>query len=261
MGTVRRESRPGGICLLTLDKPPANAIDERLLADLDDALDRAGRDDAVRVVVLGSAGTFFCGGFDFAAPRRDAAAAAALYRRYRDAHVRLLALPKPTVAMVNGHAIAGGLVLALACDFRLGVEGEHRIGLNELAVGAAFPRAAFEIVRLRLSHASASDLILGAALYPASHALRLGVLDEICPATTFAETVFARAARLAACPREAYAHAKAALVAEAVARITAETEDEALQTMAVWLAPESRKARAQQREKLSRRGGPSTPTS
>jgi enoyl-CoA hydratase/carnithine racemase len=116
MGTVRRETRRGGIYVLTLDKPPANAIDERLLADLGDALDRAGSDDAVRAVVLAGAGAFFCGGFDFAAPRRDDADAVELYRRYRDVHVRLLALPKPTLAMVNGHAIAGGLVVALACD-------------------------------------------------------------------------------------------------------------------------------------------------
>jgi enoyl-CoA hydratase len=254
MGTVHRETRPGGICLLTLDKPPANAIDERLLADLDDALDRAGSDDAVRAVVLSGAGAFFSGGFDFAAPRRDDADAVELYRHYRDVHVRLLALPKPTLAMVNGHAIAGGLVIALACDYRLGVEGDYRVGLNEVAVGAAFPRAAFEIVRLRLPHARASDLILGAAMYPAIQAGRLGVIDDICPATTFAETAFARAARLAGFPREAYAHAKAALIAEAVARIAAETEEEALQTMAVWLAPESRNARAKQREKLGLRG-------
>ncbi len=256
MGTVHRETRPGGICLLTLDKPPANAIDEHLLADLDDALDRAGSDDAVRAVVLTGAGSFFCGGFNFAAPRRDDADATELYRRYRDVHVRLLALPKPTVAMVNGHAIAGGFVIVLACDYRFGVEGDYRVGLNEVAVGAAFPRAAFEIVRLRLPHARASDLILGAAMYPSSQAVRLGVVDEICPATTFADTVFARAAHLAGFPREAYAHAKAALLAETVARITAETEDEALQTMAVWLAPESRAARASQREKLGLRRQP-----
>jgi len=253
MTTVRIDTRDAGIRLLTLDRPPANAIDEALLTDLAAAVDAAREDDAVRAVVLTGAGSFFSGGFDFAAPRRDDAAAPQLYALYRVAHLKLLTLPKPTVAMMNGHSVAGGLVLALACDYRLGVAADYRIGLNEVAVGAAFPRAAYEIVRLRLPHARANELILGAALYPASQGLRLGVVDELFAVDTFESTVLRRAARLATLPREAYAHAKALLVADAAARIEAETPEDGMRTMAVWLAPESRAARARQREKLGAR--------
>jgi enoyl-CoA hydratase len=250
MSAVRREMRDGGVCLLTLDKPPANAIDEALLDELGAALDRAHDDDSVRAVVLTGAGRFFSAGFDFAAPRRDDEVALGLYHRYRRVHARLLSLPKPTVAMMNGHAIAGGLVIVLACDYRLGLAGDYRIGLNEVAVGASFPRAALEIVRLRLPHARVAELLLGAALYPASQATRLGVVDELFPVESFVDTVFKRAARLARFPREAYAHAKTALVAETVAHIEAETDEEALRTMSVWITPESRAARAKQRAKL-----------
>lgn len=248
--TVGTENRNGGVRVVTLNRPPANAIDETLLADLGEAIDAARADDSVRAVVLTGSGAFFSGGFDFAAPRRDDAVAYDLYARYRDTHLKLFTLPKPTIAMVNGHAIAGGLVLVLACDYRLGVEGEYRVGLNEVAVGASFPRVAFEIVRLRLPHARVSELILGAALYPASQALRLGVVDELLPAEKFEDTVIRRAARLGAFPREAYAHAKAALLGDAVARIEAETPEDALATMSVWITPESRAARAKQRERL-----------
>ena len=250
MSAIRSDDRDGGVRLLTLDRAPANAIDETLLTELATALDAARVDDAVRAVVLTGSGAFFCGGFDFAARRRDDEVAQDLYTLYRNAHLKLLTLPKPTVAMVNGHAIAGGLVLVLACDYRLGLDGDYRVGLNEVAVGASFPRAAFEIVRLRLPHARVSELILGAALYASSQALRLGIVDELFPADKFADTVMRRAVRLGGFPREAYAHAKAALVAEAVARIEAETREEALQTMSVWITPESRAARAKQREKL-----------
>jgi enoyl-CoA hydratase len=250
MTTIRTDDRDGGVRVLTLNRPPANAIDESLMSDLDAAVDAAAADEAVRAVVLRGEGAFFSAGFDFAAPRRDDQVAHDMYARYREAHLKLLTLPKPTVAMVNGHAIAGGLVLVLACDYRLGVEGDYRVGLNEVAVGASFPRAAFEIVRLRLPQARASELILGAALYPASQSLRLGIVEEILAGDKFEETVLRRAARLGAFPREAYAHGKAALVAEAVARIKSETPEEALQTMSVWISPESRAARARQREKL-----------
>jgi enoyl-CoA hydratase len=252
VSTVAADDREGGVRLLRFDRPPANAIDESLLADLSVAIDEARADDAVRAVVLTGAGAFFGGGFDLSAPRRDARATADLAALYREAHLGLLSLPKPTLAMVNGHAIAGGLVTALACDYRLGVEGDYRIGLNEVAIGASFPRVAFEIVRLRLPHARASELLLGAALYPASQAIRLGVVDELLPKETFEATVLRRAARMGAFPREAYAHTKAALVAEAVARTRGETPQEAERTAAVWTSPESRTARAAQRAKLGR---------
>ena len=255
MSTVRVADRDGGVRVLTLDRPPANAEDETLLRDLGAALAAARADDAVRAVVLTGAGAFFSGGFDLAAPRRDDADAARLRDLFRDTHLALLTLPKPTVAMLNGHAIAGGLVLALACDYRLGREGDYRIGLNEVAIGASYPRVAFEIVRLRLPHARASELLLGAALYPASQAIRLGVVDELLAAETLEATVLRRAARLGAFPREAYAHTKAALVADAVARVESETPDEAARGADVWTSTESRAARAAQRAKLGTRRG------
>lgn len=253
--SVRSEDHDHGVRVLTLDRAPANAIDETLMSDLDAAVDAARTDDAVRALVLTGAGAFFSGGFDFAAPRRDDSVATDLYGRYRDAHVKLLTFPKPTIAMVNGHAIAGGLVLALACDYRLGAAADYRVGLNEVAVGASFPRAAFEIVQLRLTHARVCELLLGAALYPASQAPRLGILDELVAPDAMLPTALQRAARMGAFPREAYAHAKAAIVAAAAGRIEAETADEALATMSVWITPESRAARARQRHALGMKQG------
>jgi enoyl-CoA hydratase len=250
MATVRSEDRPGGVRVLMLERPPANALDETLLGDLSAALDAARSDDGVRGVILGGTGAFFSAGFDLAAPRRNEAGASALAALYRDTHAKLLGFPKPTVARLAGHAVAGGLVLVLACDYRLGQEGEYRVGLNEVAIGASFPRVAFEIVRLRLPHPRASELMLGAALYPASQAVRLGIVDELLPADTFDATVLRRAQRLGAFPREAYTHTKAALVAEALARVAAETPAEEAAAAAVWTTAESRAARAAQRAKL-----------
>src|SRR5262249_30207389 len=93
MTTVRRDDHPGGVRVLTLDRPPANALDETLMTDLGAALDEAGSDDAVRALVLTGAGAFFSAGFDLAASRRDDAAARALRQLYRDTHVKLLAFP------------------------------------------------------------------------------------------------------------------------------------------------------------------------
>jgi len=250
MTTVRSSDHDGGVRLLTLDRPPANALDEALLADLARALDDARDQPAVRAVVLTGAGTFFSGGFDLTAPERDPESARRMRELYRESHLRLLTFPKPTVAMMGGHAIAGGLVLVLACDYRLGLAGDYRVGLNEIAIGASFPKVAFEIVRLRLSPARASELLLGAGLYPAEQSVRLGVVDELIARPSFEATVLRRAARVGGFPREAYAHTKAALVADAAARVRAETGAEADLTAAVWMTDESRAARSAQRSKL-----------
>jgi enoyl-CoA hydratase len=250
MPTVRISDHDGGVRVLTLDRPPANAIDESLLTELALALNAAQAEPDVRALVLTGEGRFFSGGFDLAAPRRDAAATRQIQRLYRDLHAELLGFPKPTLAMVNGHAIAGGFVLALTCDYRLGVDGDYRIGLNEVAVGAGFPRTAVEIVRLRLPHARASELMLGGALYPANQSVRLGLVDEMLPADRFVETVHRRAARLGSYPRAAYVDAKLALVAEALERIARESDADGERTDAVWRDPESRAARRAQREKL-----------
>jgi enoyl-CoA hydratase/carnithine racemase len=255
MKTVREEDREGGVRWLVLDRPPANAIDESLLSDLYTAVERAREDDAVRAVVLTGAGAFFSGGFDLSAPRRETEVIAVMNDSYRAAHRALLALPKPTVARVAGHAIAGGLVLALACDYRLGIQGDWKLGLNEVAIGASYPKAAIEIVKLRLTHAQAGELTLGAGIHPTSHAVRLGVVEELLPAEEFDATIARRAARLAAFPREAYAHTKAALVAEALARIDAHTREQQLADAAVWMTDESRAARRSQRQKLGKSGG------
>jgi len=155
--------------------------------------------------------------------------------------------------MMNGHAIAGGLILVLACDYRLGLVGDYKIGLNEVAIGASYPRVALEIARLRLAHARAAELLLGAALYPASEAIRLGIVDELFAADKLEETVMRRAERMGAFPREAYVYTKLALVEDTVARVMAETPEEAAHTAAIWEAAESRAARAKQREKLGKK--------
>lgn len=251
MTTVRSSEFGDGAVLLTLDRPPANAIDEHLLEDLHRALVAIRHDSAVRAVVLTGAGGFFSAGFDFAAPRRDDEVALDLYELYRDCHLQLFTLPKPTIAMIGGHCIAGGFVLALACDHRIAVAGDYRIGMNEVAVGASFPCAAMEIVRSRLTQAQASELILGARLLPGSAAITAGLASEIVPRGDIEAHVRSLASRLGGLARDSYAHSKAALISDAVARIEAESDEEALATMAVWISDESRAARRRQRERLN----------
>ena len=247
---IEQHDDEGGVRVAVLNRPPANAIDESLLDALDTLVADVAADDGVRALVLAGEGAFFCGGFDLRAPPRDDGSVAELVALYRSAHRNLLALPKPTVAAVEGHAIAGGLVLALACDHRVLADGDYKIGLNEVGIGAAFPGSAIEIVRLRLSSAAAAELVLDAALHPAGDAVRLGIARDLVAAPTAREEAVRLAARLGSYPAAVYAHAKARLVGDTVARIDAVSMDEELATAALWSIPESREARRDQRRRL-----------
>lgn len=250
---VLTDDRAGGVRIITLDRPPANAIDDTLLEALDHTLGDAETDVAVRALVVTGNGPFFCAGFDLRAPQRGDAESARVVQLYRSAHRRLLAMPKPTVALINGHAVAGGLVIALGCDVRIGVSEPATIGLNEVAIGASFPTAAIEIVRARLSAAAASELTLQAELRPLADGLALGIVERLLPRAGALDEAIATAARLGAYPREVFAHTKRSLVADALARIDAVPMSAELEIAALWSAAESRVARAAQRTALSNR--------
>jgi enoyl-CoA hydratase/carnithine racemase len=142
----------------------------------------------------------------------------------------------PVVAAINGHAIAGGCVLAIACDHRVMTAAENaRIGLNEVALGLRFPPRTLALVRSRIAPQHHERILLGAALHGSKQALELGLVDEVAadPLAVAKE----RLAELAKHPRAAYAACKLDLRARTLARDEAALErfeNEALET---WTSP------------------------
>ncbi len=143
--------------------------------------------------------------------------------------------PAPTVAWINGHAIAGGCVLAMCCDVRVMTPRESaRIGLNEVALGLKFPPRTWAMIRQRLAAPAIERVVLGAGLHGPREALALGLVDVV------GEEADARAKAAArdAFPRVAYADAKRAL-----RRLDVAAEDERRfreETIPFWAAPEQK---------------------
>ena len=209
-----RLERDGAVGVITLDRPPANSYDFELLRELGSAIDDARGDDEVRAVVLASASEkFFCAGADlkaFAAgsPRRRAMTALLGSEVFR----KMETTPLFFVAAIAGHALGGGLELALACDLRFAARGSYNLGLVETNLGLFPGTGGTQRLPRLVGLSKGLDLIATATTFGPEEALRLGVVDRLFDdgETCRAEAV-AYARRIAEGPSEAVGRAKVAV--------------------------------------------------
>jgi enoyl-CoA hydratase len=230
---VRVEDRDG-VRVLALARPPVNAVDLPFAEAIGEAVEAAAADPGCRAVVLAGGPPAFCAGVDVkAVPAYDAATRAAMIRRINRTILALYGMPKPTVAAVGGHAIGAGLVVALACDFRLVSDGAHRLGLTEITAGIPYPAAPMVVVRAELDRRTARELVLSGRVFGPDDPAAARVFDAVLPAERLLEAAADRA-RVAA-GLAAYAVVKRQLKGEALARIAriVETDDDPL--LAGWI--------------------------
>lgn len=153
--------------------------------------------------------------------------------------VALLSHDAPLVACVNGHAIAGGCVLALACDLRVAsARPELRIGLNEVPLGLVFPPRVIALARARLAPSHLARVILEGGLYDPTESLRLGLVHAVSEDVEAAARV--QLARLSASPRAAYVAAKRELNRGATQLSAEEEASFATHVLPTWTGPELR---------------------
>jgi enoyl-CoA hydratase len=207
------------VATVTMNRPPANAIDLTFLEELDRALLAIGELSS-RAMILTGHGAMFSAGLDLKeVPRYGRAQQNLMLARLNEVIRRLYAMPIPTVAAVNGHAIAGGLILALACDWRIAVESGALFGLTEIRAGVPYPAAANAVVQAELAPATARELVLAGKNHGAERALALGVVDELQPASAVLERSQAKARELAMAPTEGYRRIKHQLRGRALAQM------------------------------------------
>ncbi|MBR9978094.1 MAG: enoyl-CoA hydratase/isomerase family protein [Bacteroidetes bacterium] len=180
------------ICTITIDRPDKrNALNGDVVTELQDAFLAAELDDGVRVIVLTGSGAVFCAGADLAWLRRisensvlenteDSRQLMQLMRTIHDCD-------KPTIARVNGHAIAGGCGLALACDIVIAVE-DAKFGFTEVRIGFV-PAIVMKLLVERCGMGIARELLIRGHLIDAGTALDYHMINHIVSAERFDETV------------------------------------------------------------------------
>lgn len=201
----------GPVTILRMARGKGNALNLDLVAALDDALSAIERGPARAVVITGQ-GSVFGAGVDL--PELLAGGEAYIRKfipRMVGTFKRLATFPKPVVAAVNGHAIAGGAIIMLACDQRLLAEGTARIGLSEIQVGVLFPAWALEVARYTTPREHFSTLICTGRTWQPADALARGLVDELVAPERLLERALEVAGEMGAVPPATFAGTKLAV--------------------------------------------------
>lgn len=231
---MRLENR-NDIAVLRLEGGRANAMNPELIGRFTALLDEAGG----RPLVLTGYERYFSAGLDlpslfpYERPKMQA-----MMGEFHRAMRKLFLYPGPAVAAINGHAIAGGCVLAMMCDWRVMAAGESKIGLNEVQLGVGLPAVVVEAFRAQLAPAALATVCLEGPLLSAEQAREAGLVHEISDAPL--ERAVEKAAALATSGRAAFAQIKQALRRPAAQAMDAALDEDTPRWLDVWFDAETR---------------------
>jgi len=210
----------GPVAVLTLDDGKANAFGFELIEAFNELLDRAAA-EARAVAIIGRPGVL-SGGFDLKVVNSgDKAAIGRLVNNGARLMMRLYGHPQPVVVGTTGHAVALGAFALLSADYRIGVDGDFKIGLNETAIGLTLPEFGIALATERLSKRKLTQATLGATLYDPNAACDVGYLDEVTTPGALRDAVVAKAAAMAELDGPAFAGSKETLRGATIKRVAA----------------------------------------
>ena len=228
--------------VIKLNRAVTNALSLELIQELAAVLETLGSDPAVQALVLGSANDkFFSIGLDltelFGLSRDDFES---FYRTFNQTCMQLYALPKPTVAAISGHAVAGGCILALCCDYRFIAAGRRLMGLNESKLGVPVPYLADCVLHSLVGSRKAREVVELGEFYDPEESLAMGMVDQVVALEDVLPLSLERARQLGTIPAQAYAIIKRNRIAGTEERIRARWEEKQRQFIECWYAPEAR---------------------
>jgi Delta3-Delta2-enoyl-CoA isomerase len=188
MDFVQR-SVDAGIAEVRIERGKVNALDDSLVKELSACFAALAEDPDVRGSILTGTGNFFSFGFDipkFLAYSKEE------FTRYLNLFTALyrglFSHPKPIIAALNGHAVAGGCMLATACDIRIMVDGKAKIGLNEITFGSSIFAGSLAMLAFWVGERRAQEIVYGGKLYSAQEAHELGLIDAVVPGGQLLQT-------------------------------------------------------------------------
>ena len=200
------------IATLALNRGKVNALNGQVIEKMRSALARFENDPAIKAIILTGQGKFFSFGFDIPEFLSYSKLEFTDYlTRFTDLYTYLFLYPKPIIAALNGHTIAGGCMLALACDKRVMVSGKAKIALNEISFGSSVFAGSTEMLRFCVGGKNAAEILYSGAMYTAEEAKVLGLIDEVTAEKNLIREATKAASALSAKPGSAFASIKSLL--------------------------------------------------
>jgi len=233
----------GGIATVVMSRGKVNALNESQVDLLTKAFADLERKPDIRAVILTGAGNFFSFGFDvpelYDYSPEDFAT---FLEKFTGLYTRLFVFPKPTIAAINGHAIAGGCMLATACDYRIMVTGRARISLNEITFGSSVFAGSVEMLKHCVGSPNARTILLGGAMFGAEEAQALGWVDDVVPEGEPIVHAAKKAREMASGNEHAFAGIKG-LLRNRVADIMKESEPDSIgEFVRIWYSEKTRES-------------------
>lgn len=249
MAFVRRDHEEE-LLIITMNRPKANALNAGLVQSLRESFAIARGEAGIRAVVLTSGCPgFFSVGLDLKeVDGYDRDTIRAFWIEFSSLYQQIHELPKPVVAALPGHTVAGGLILALACDFRFMAAGDFALAISGINMGLSLGEQVYAMTVQAVGHAHARDLFLTGETITPERAETIGLVRELTPESALLDTARDFASELAGKSGRAYAEIKA--MAREAAGYDRAPEPDADQFLDRWFSDEARALRAAALESL-----------
>jgi Delta3-Delta2-enoyl-CoA isomerase len=228
-------STNNGIAEARLKRGRVNALNEQVVEEIADCFQNLSADPGVRAVILTGDGPFFSFGFDipeFLSYSRESFSR--FLKKFTGLYTYLFTYPKPLVAALNGHAVAGGCMLALACDYRIMVSGKAKISLNEITFGSSVFAGSVEMLKFLVGGKSAQAALYDGTMYSAEAAYHLGMIDQVSSYENLLEDARKAATHLAAKDAAAFRSIKGHLRAPVAEDMARKEEPSVEEFVSIW---------------------------
>ncbi len=228
-------SKQDGIATVTLCKGKVHEFSEPAVDQIHNCFKDLENENDIRAVVLTGEGKFFSFGLDipgFLNYRK--ADFVRFLTKFTDLYTYLFVYPKPILAAINGHAIAGGCMVATACDYRIMISNNAKISLNEISFGSTVFAGSMAMLKFLVGGRNAEKIVLSGRMFTADEAMKMGLVDQVSGEEHFSSDVRDRAAKLTGYDTVAYAHIKRLLRKAAASLMTAREEESIAEFSDIW---------------------------